>query len=96
MKFIALWSLKDSVDQMGMAELMGRRADYKFPKGIKILGEYWTSQDSPAVIQIVEANDSAPLMINTVNWIDLMTVDIFPVVEWEEGLKAITRHLSQD
>jgi hypothetical protein len=96
MKFVLLWSLKANVDQLAMAELMGRRAEYKFPKGMKVLNEYWTSKASPAVVQIIEAKESAPLMINTVNWIDVMTVDIFPVIEWEEGLKAITRHLSED
>lgn len=55
--------------------------------------EYWTSQGSPAVIQIVEADNSAPILINTVNWMDAIVVDIFPTVEWEEGLEAITEHL---
>ena len=60
------------------------------------LGEYWSSSGSANVVQIFETNDSAAITINSINWIDSMTVEIIPVVEWEEGLEAISRHLSED
>ena len=96
MKFVALWSLKPEVDQLALAELMGRRAEYDFPKGYKVLGEYWSSSGSANVVQIFEADDSSAITINSINWIDAMTVEIIPVVEWQEGLEAISRHLSED
>lgn len=97
MKFVALWSLKEGVDQVKLAEIMGRRAELKFPAGagMNLLAEYWSAQSSPAVINILEADDAAALMINSVTWIDVLDVDIFPVTTWEEGLEKLTKHLGQ-
>ncbi|MFZ5809781.1 MAG: DUF3303 domain-containing protein [Chloroflexota bacterium] len=94
MKFIALWSLKEGVDQAKLAEMMGRRSEWKFPEGIKLIAEYWSSRNAPVVVSIFEANDAAALMINTVGWIDVMKVDIFPVTTYEEGLEKLARHLA--
>lgn len=94
MKFVALFSLKETVDQTKMAELMGRRAEHQFPTGMKLVAEYWSGKTSPAVIAIYEADDAAALMINSVVWIDALDVDIFPVTTWEEGLAKLTKHLA--
>lgn len=94
MKFVALWSLKEGVDQLKLAEVLGRRAEYKFPKGIKVLAEYWSSRRSPAVISVFEADDAAALMLNTVAWVDALDADVFPVSTWEEGLEKLTKHLA--
>lgn len=94
MKFVALWKLKEGVDQVKMAEIMGRRADWKFPEGINLIAEYWSSKNTPAVVSIFEADDAAALMINSVAWIDVLEADIFPVVAWEEGLEKLTRFVA--
>jgi hypothetical protein len=96
MKFVALWSLKEGVDQLKLMEVLGRRAEYKFPKGIEVIAEYWSSRGSPAVISVFEADDAAALMLNTVAWVDALDADIFPVSTWEEGLKKLTKHLAGD
>mgnify|MGYP001822283314 CR=1 FL=1 len=93
MKFVALWSLKEGVDQTKMAEVMARRADLKYPAGVKLIAEYWSPKDSPAVVNILEADNAAALLVNSVIWIDVLELDIFPVVTWEEGLEFITDHL---
>ncbi|NIN66571.1 MAG: DUF3303 domain-containing protein [Anaerolineae bacterium] len=93
MKFVALWSLKEYVDQEDLAVVMARRAEHEFPKGMKVIGEYWSAQGSPAVISIFECDDASALMLNSVAWLDALDVEIFPVVEWEEGLKKISEHL---
>ena len=54
MKFVALWSLKEGVDQAKLAEIMGRRAEHKFPEGMSLIAEYWSSKGSPAVVSIFE------------------------------------------
>jgi hypothetical protein len=94
MKFVALWSLKAAVDQAKLAEVMSRRSEYKFPTGVNVLAEYWSPRASPAVISVFEADDAAALMINSVAWIDVLDVDIFPVNTWEEGLDRLSKHLA--
>lgn len=90
---MALFSLKERVDQAKLAGVTGRRADYEFPEGISLIGEYWTSKGSPAVVAISEADDAAALMINTVTWMDIFHAEFFPVNMWEKGLETLTKHL---
>ena len=94
MKFVALWSLKEGGDQTKLAEVLGRRAEYKFPKGVKVIAEYWSSKRSPAVVSIFESDDAAALMINTVVWVDALDVDIYPVSTWESALEKLSKHLA--
>ena len=94
MKFIALYSLKESVDETKLAELMGRRAEHEFPKGMSLIAEYWSSKSSPACVAIYEADDAAALMINSVIWMDALDVDVFPVTTWEEGLEKLGKQLA--
>jgi hypothetical protein len=94
MKFIALWSLKDNVDQMKLAEVMGRRAEYEFPTGMTLIAEYWSSKQSPAVVSIFESDDAGALMMHSVTWIDVLDVEIFPVSTWEESLEKLSKHLA--
>ncbi len=93
MKFVALWSLKPDADQAKLAEVMGRRAEYEFPEGVEVLGEYWSLGGPPQVISIFEADDPVALSVNSVVWMDALTVELFPVVSWEEGLEGLTKHL---
>jgi hypothetical protein len=90
---VALFSLKEGIDQAKLARVMGRRADYEFPEGISLIGEYWTSKGSPAVLAIFEDDDAAALMINAVTWMHTFHTDVFPVNMWEKGLETLTKHL---
>ena len=94
MKFVALFSQKQANDQSTMAEAMGRRADYQFPTGMHLIGEYWTSSGSPSLVAIYEADDPAALTINSIAWLDMFDIQVFPVTTYEEGLEKLTRHLA--
>ncbi len=91
MKFVALWSLKEGVDQARLGEVLRRRAQWTFPAGLRLIAEYWSAQSRPAVISIFEAEDAAILLVNSVAWLDAMDVELYPVVTWEEGLQKLTR-----
>ena len=94
MKFVALYSQKQANDQATMAEAMGRRADYQFPTGMRLIGEYWSSNSNPCVVAIYEADDPAALLINSVSWLDMFDIQVFPVTTYEEVLDKLTRHLA--
>jgi hypothetical protein len=94
MKFVALWSLKESVDQAKLAEMMERRAEDEFLEGVSLIAEYWSPKNSPTVVSIYEAEDAAALMINSVAWVDVFYVDVFPVITWEEGLEKLSKHFA--
>ena len=94
MKFVALFNQKQANDQAKMADAMGRRADYQFPTGMRLIGEYWSSSTNPSVVAIYEADDPAALMINSVSWQDMFDIQVFPVTTFEEGLEKLTKHLA--
>jgi hypothetical protein len=77
-----------------MAEAMGRRADYQFPTGMRLIGEYWSASSNPSVVAIYEADDPAALTVNSIAWLDMFDVQVFPVTTYEEGLEKLTRRLA--
>jgi hypothetical protein len=93
MKFVALFEIKDSVDQTKLAEAIGRRAEYQHPAGVKLLEEYWSPEGT--IVSIFESDDPAAMMIMTAAWVDVDTVRIFPVVTWQEGFEALSEHLGR-
>jgi hypothetical protein len=88
MRFVAMFSLKQGVGQAQIVEAAQKRAEYQFPEGLTLIEEYWTAEDSPAVISIFEADDAAPLLENSLPWADYFeTTKVLPVVTAEEGLQ---------
>ncbi len=63
-----------------------RRAQWQYPEGIKVLGEYWLS-GSPAVILIFEADGFAPIMELGITWGDAFEIDCTPATTPEDGLR---------
>ena len=52
------------------------------------------SSASPSVVAIYEADDPAALTINSIAWLDMFDIQVFPVTTYEEGLEKLTRHLA--
>ena len=88
MRFIALYHLKDHVDQAKIAEAVNRRAEYEHP--VELLAEYYTTNASPAVVAIYEADDADDLFMNSMAWMDVFRIEVMPVVGWEEGLRTLS------
>ena len=60
MRFVALFNLKDGVDQKKITEVIHRRADYDHP--VQLVEEFYTPNRSPAVIAIYETDDANQLV----------------------------------
>ncbi len=91
MKFICLFDIRKDVSQAKIAETVARRSEFKFPEGMKVLAEYWTPVESPSVVAIVEADDTAPLLQNSVAWLDAFECRVVPAIEWQEGLQKLAK-----
>ena len=85
MKFIALYHLKENVDQDKLVEAFKRRTEYEHP--MTLLAEYYTTNTSPAVVALYEADDANDLYMNSLAWLDIFDIQVIPVVGWEEGLR---------
>lgn len=63
-----------------------RRSTWEYPKGIKVLGEYWLS-GSPAVILIFEADNYLAIMELGMTWGDVFEIVCTPATTPEDGLR---------
>jgi len=66
---------------------LSRRAQWNYPDGVKLHGEYWPSSESVAVVSIFEADDHAALMEIGFTWGDTFQIEINPAVSAEDGLR---------
>jgi hypothetical protein len=89
MKFVALFSLKEGVDQNKIAEIVNRRADYDHP--VQLIEEFYTPNRSPSVIAVYETDDANALVMNSLGWLDAFDIQVIPVVGWQEGIDTLKR-----
>ena len=68
-------------------ERVARRAQWQYPPGMKVLGEYWLQTPDPVVIVISEGDDIAPIMAATADWDDVFEMTVVPAVTAEQGLE---------
>ncbi len=83
MLFLALMSVRDGTED----ERIGRRAAWKVPDGMRILGEYWLMTPSPECVVVFEAEDVAGMLEFSGAWNDVYQVEVFPAMDAEEGLE---------
>jgi hypothetical protein len=87
MKFVALFNLKESVDQDKITELINRRADFDHP--VHLIEEFYTPNRAPAVIAVYETDDANCLLMNSLGWLDAFDIQVIPVVGWQEGVDTL-------
>jgi len=64
-----------------------RRAQWQYPEGVRVLGEYWPSSESVAVVSIFETDDHGALMEIGLTWGDIFQMEVSPAVTAEDGLR---------
>ena len=89
MRFIALFNLKESVDQSKITEVVNRRADFDHP--VQLVEEFYTPNRAPAVIAVYETEDANQLVLNSLAWMDVFDIQVIPVVGWQEGLDTLQK-----
>jgi len=67
---------------------VARRAQWKYPAGVKVIGEYWLLRPDPVLVLISEADSPEPIMSALADWDDLMDLTVTPAMTAEQGLKA--------
>ena len=87
MLFATLLSWKPGLNREQMDGAFMRRSQWKYPAGLKALGEYWTASPSPGVIFIFEASDYGPILEIGMTWGDIFDITTLPGVTVEEGLR---------
>ncbi len=66
---------------------VARRVDWKYPPGMRVIGEYWLQSNDPTVITIAEGENVGPMMKAIADWDDVFEFTVLPAVSAEEGLQ---------
>ena len=55
------------------------------PEGVRVIGE-WTDAAGRRIVRVLEADDATSLLVASLGWNDLMTIEVFPVVGLESSI----------
>ena len=65
---------------------IARRVDWKYPAGLRVLGEYWLMSGDPALVLICEADDAGAILSAITEWDDVLDLTVIPAITAEQGL----------
>ena len=86
MLYVMSLSWRSGLTREQMDEALIRRSQWKYPAGMKVVGEYWLASP-PTVISIFEADDYEPIMEVGNTWEDVFEIKTAPATTAEEGLQ---------
>ncbi len=66
---------------------VARRLNWKYPAGMRMIGEYWTLSDDPTLITIGEVDNVAAMMSAIADWDDVFEFTVLPAMSAEEGMQ---------
>jgi Protein of unknown function (DUF3303) len=66
---------------------LARRTSWDYPKGVKVIAEYWPIAADLQVVSIFSADDIGAVWELAAEWEDVFDVDISPAVSADEGLR---------
>jgi hypothetical protein len=89
--YVLMAKWKDGLTREQMDGALEKRSQWKYPKGVTIVGEYWLSTSSPAVITVFEATEYEPIMEIALAWRDVFDITTVPATMSEEGLRIASK-----
>ena len=90
MIFISLLTYKQGLSRYQIDDAAQRRARWKYPSELELIGEYWV-QGIPQLIIIIEAEDIAPVLQSNHSWADVFDIQTYPAMTVDEGLRTLQR-----
>ena len=90
MLFVALGTVRAGTTR----ERVGRRMQWSYPEGARMVAEYWLQTPSPNIIAVMEADDIAPIMAGTSDWDDVLNWTVVPAVTAEQGMEMAKKMMA--
>jgi Domain of unknown function (DUF3303) len=72
-------------------ERVGRRMQWSYPEGMRLIGEYWLQCSDEQLVVIAEADSIVPIMAATSAWDDVFSFTVVPACTAEQGLEIAKR-----
>ena len=87
MDYVALLKFRPSVPAAERDGALMRRAAWQYPKGIRVIAEYWPIASAVQVVSIFSADTFEPVLELELEWSDVFDIDVHPAVTADEGLR---------
>lgn len=87
MDYVALLKFRSSVPAAERDGALMRRASWEYPKGVRMIAEYWPMSSAVQVVTIFTADSFEQVLELELEWSDVFDIDIHPAVAAEEGLR---------
>jgi hypothetical protein len=94
MIYVAVNTIHSHLSQQERMAGFARRAEWKWPQGIKVIGEWWRAA-APQIITVFEADSFDPILAVTTAWGDFFEIDISPATTPEAGLAAAQKMMKK-
>ena len=88
MLYVMLADWKSGLSREQQDGALGRRAQWQFPAGVNVVGEYWLGTHSPVVVAAFEADTYEPILEISLTWQDVFDLHFYPATTAEEGLQT--------
>jgi hypothetical protein len=85
--YVALLKFRSSVPAAERDGALMRRAGWQYPKGIRVIAEYWPIASAVQVVSIFSADTFEPVLELELEWSDVFDIDVHPAVAADEGLR---------
>ena len=87
MDYVAILKFRSSVPAAERDGALMRRAAWQYPKGIRVIAEYWPIASAVQVVSIFSADTFEPVLELELEWSDVFDIDVHPAVTADEGLR---------
>jgi hypothetical protein len=87
MLFVMILKWQSGLSKEQRDGVLMRRAQWNYPEGVRLIGEYWPQVEDAAVVSIFETNDHKSLMEISLAWGDAFNISVSPAVSVEDGLR---------
>ncbi|MCW2906501.1 MAG: hypothetical protein JWL68_1290 [Actinomycetia bacterium] len=87
MDYVALLKFRSTVSATERDGALMRRAAWQYPKGIRMIAEYWPVASAAQVVSIFSADTFEQVLEFELEWSDVFDIDVHPAVAADEGLR---------
>jgi hypothetical protein len=87
MLYVTCLTIHSHLSQEQRLAGMARRAEWKYPAGVKVVSEYWRSS-APHCITTYETDSYDPILAMQLQWGDFFEFNTSPACTPEQGLAA--------
>jgi hypothetical protein len=85
--YVALLKFRSSVPAAERDGALMRRASWEYPKGVRMIAEYWPMSSAVQVVTIFTTDSFEQVLEIELEWSDVFDIDIHPAVAADEGLR---------